>query len=112
MWFFFSGFFVSTRLKMETNEEFPNFSVDLDFEKLSENPQNVTDEINPEVTQKSSRFAELSDENLDAILDAGQAKTTKYATNFGIKVFKGKKTLLVTFTAVSNTFITHITVFA
>ena len=38
---------------------------------------------------EETRFAELNDDDLDDLVEGAQAKSTKYATNYVVSVFKG-----------------------
>ena len=41
-------------------------------------------------TVKKSRFVELSEDDLDVIVDRAEAQTTKNTTKWGVEVFEGK----------------------
>ena len=60
------------------NEDSPNFSLGLD-------------EYWKPKQQKSEekRFAQLNDDELDDLVEGVQAKSTQYATNYAVSVFKG-----------------------
>ena len=79
---------------MQTNEELPSFSMEFDFDTLPKESNTGESVLNIDEVKKQSRFAALTESNLNEILEEGQAKTTRYATNFGIKVFKGKTLIL------------------
>jgi len=83
-------------------EELPTF--DIEWEEIApEELEEISNALNRvEETTRSrdaentrQRFAEVSEQNIDQILEGAQAKTTKYATIYGIKVFKGKDILSV-----------------
>ena len=62
---------------------------------LSEEAESFQAEINitskEEVkTVEKSHFVELSEDNLDVIIDRAEAQTTKNTTKWGVKVFEGK----------------------
>ena len=38
---------------------------------------------------EETRFAQLNDNELDDLVEGAQAKSTKYATNYAVSVFKG-----------------------
>ena len=38
---------------------------------------------------EETRFAQLNDDDLDDLVEGAQAKSTKYATNYAVSVFKG-----------------------
>ena len=59
-------------------EDFPNFSLGPD-EYLKPKRQKT----------EETRFAQLSDDELDHLIEGAQAKSTKYATNYAVSVFKG-----------------------
>jgi len=75
---------------MQTNEELPSFSMEFDFDTLPKESNTGESVLNIDEVKKQSRFAALTESNLNEILEEGQAKTTRYATSIGIKVFKGK----------------------
>ena len=60
------------------NEDSPNFNLDLD-EYLKSKQQKTVEK----------RFAQLNDDELDDFVEGAQAKSTKYATNYAVSVFKG-----------------------
>ena len=51
---------------------------------------------------RENRFVELSEEEIKSLLDKKTPKNTKKATNFGIKVFDGKKYIFL-FSMIINT---------
>ena len=61
------------------NKDFPHFSLGLD-EYFKPKRQKTTEE---------TRFAQLNDDELDDLVEGAQAKSTKYATNYAVSVFKG-----------------------
>ena len=63
------------------------FLVYLNNQKKTGEPAIAAEE--EQSTHDNARFVTLSDNNIDQILDAGQAKTTKYTTHYGVNVFKG-----------------------
>ena len=60
------------------NENFPNFNLGLD-EYLKPKRQKT----------EETRFANLNSDDLDDLVEGAQAKSTKYATNYAVSVFKG-----------------------
>ena len=42
-------------------------------------------------TVEKSRFVELSEDELDVIVDRAEAKATKNSTKWGVKLFEGNK---------------------
>ena len=62
------------------NEDFPNFNLGLD-ECLKPKPKRQKTE--------ETRFAQLNEDELDDLVEGAQAKSTKYATNYAVSVFKG-----------------------
>ena len=60
------------------NEDFPNFYLGLG-EYLKAKRQKT----------EETRFAQLNDDELDDLVEGAQAKSTKYATNYAVSVFKG-----------------------
>ena len=61
------------------NKDFPHFSLGLD-EYFKPKRRKTTEE---------TRFAQLNDDELDDLVEGAQAKSTKYATNYAVSVFKG-----------------------
>ena len=59
-------------------ENSPNFNLGLD-EYLKPKQQKT----------EEKRFAQLNDDELDDPVEGAQAKSTKYATNYAVSVFKG-----------------------
>ena len=60
------------------NEDFPNFNLSLD------------EYLKPEWQKtEETRFAQLNNDDLDDLVEGAQAKSTKYATNYAVSVFKG-----------------------
>ena len=60
------------------NEDFPNFN--LGREEYLKPKRQKTEE---------TRLAQLKDDDLDDLVEGAQAKSTKYATNYAVLVFKG-----------------------
>lgn len=60
------------------NEDSPTFNVGLD-EYLKPKRQKT----------EETRFAKLNDDELDDLVEGAPAKSTKYATNYAVSVFKG-----------------------
>ena len=51
---------------------------------------NITSKEEEAKTVLKSRFVELSEDDLDVIVDRAEAQTTKNTTKWGVKVFEGK----------------------
>ena len=51
---------------------------------------NITSKEEEAKTVERSRFVELSEDDLDVIVDRAEAQNTKYTTKWGVKVFEGK----------------------
>ena len=51
---------------------------------------NITSKEEEAKTFEKSRFVELSEDDLDVIVDRAEAQTTKNATKWGVKVFESK----------------------
>ena len=51
---------------------------------------NITSKEEEAKTVEKSRFVELSEDDLDVIVDRAEAQTTKNTTKWGVKVFEGK----------------------
>ena len=60
------------------NEDFRNFNLGLD-EYLKPKRQKT----------EETRFANLNNDDLDDLVEGAQAKSTKYAANYAVSVFKG-----------------------
>lgn len=60
------------------NKDSPTFNLDLD-EYLKPKRQKT----------EETRFAKLNDDELDDLVEGAPAKSTKYATNYAVSVFKG-----------------------
>ena len=60
------------------NEDFPNFNLEFD-EYLKPKWQKT----------KETRFAQLNNDDLDDLVEGAQAKSTKYATNYAVSVYRG-----------------------
>ncbi|KAK3745693.1 hypothetical protein QZH41_009901 [Actinostola sp. cb2023] len=70
-------------------EETPDFDVGFDF--LDERKENIHDNeknVNETTVSKKARFAELETKDLDDIVASAPCQSTKYATKWGISVFK------------------------
>ena len=50
-----------------------------------------TSENVEEPPEKRQRFAQLGNVDLDSLLDAAQAQSTKYNTAYSISVYEGKR---------------------
>lgn len=78
------------------DEEMPIFDIDWDEISYEEREEISTaiDQLEEKTTKyseaTSTRFPEVNNDHIDRILEEGQAKATKYATNCHIRVFKGK----------------------
>jgi len=53
-------------------------------------PGAVTNKGEEAETVEKSRFAELSEDDLDAIVDRAEAQATKNTTKWGVKLFEGE----------------------
>ena len=51
---------------------------------------NITSKEEEAKTVEKSRFVELSEDDLDVIVDCAEAQTTKNTTKWRVKVFEGK----------------------
>ena len=51
---------------------------------------NITSKEEEAKTVEKSRFVELSEDDLDVIVDRAEAQTTKNTTKWRVKVFEGK----------------------
>ena len=51
---------------------------------------NITSKEEEAKTVERSRFVELSEDDLDVIVDRAEAQTTTYTTKWEVKVFEGK----------------------
>ena len=51
---------------------------------------NITSKEEEAKTVERSRFVELSEDDLDVIVDRAEGQNTKYTTKWGVNVFEGK----------------------
>ena len=75
---YFKGYILGCQIIKEMNEDFPNFNLGLD--EYFKPKRQKTEE---------TRFAQLNEDELDDLVEGAQAKSTKYATNYAVSVFKG-----------------------
>ena len=81
----------------ETSEELPNFSIGIDLL----GPDQTSSKDNAEKNSQVARFANLSEDQLQQILEERHALGTKRVTNWSLTTFKGKiSVFIVVFTFV------------
>ena len=67
----------------EMEKNFPNFDLGLSY-LFPPDPEGKKQK-----KEEQQRFAYLDDRELDDLVEGAQAKTTKYATKYAVKVFQG-----------------------
>jgi hypothetical protein len=68
----------------------PVFDFEISDDLLFQVPMEDVDSKQCEKKQEKTRFAALSEKELDLIVDNSEAKATKSATKWGVKIFEGK----------------------
>ena len=77
----------------ETSEELPNFSIGIDLL----GPDQTSSKDNAEKNSQVARFANLSEDQLQQILEERHALGTKRVTSWSLTTFKGKISVFIVF---------------
>ena len=104
---FSSGVYSQHSLEMAENifhEEIPDTILSQAAESVEES---LKLDIEEEEAKKvnTSRFVELSEDDLDVIVDRAEAQATKSATKWGVKIFEGKHTTRKNYIFLTESFI-------